>query len=95
VSKSEKDAVAEFQRRTREMLRAQQDAYLAALKTWRENLGKGAPAAWPQQNLDGLVPTPNELAEASYAFAAKLFADQRRFMEAITKAMTEPEKKTD
>lgn len=95
MPQDDNDAVADFQRRTREMLRAQQDAYLAALKTWRENLGKGAPTPWPQQNFEGLFATPKEVAEASYAFAAKLFADQRRFMEAITKAMTDAEKKKD
>jgi hypothetical protein len=34
-----------------------------------------------------------QLAEASYAFAAKLFADQRRLMEELTKAMMESQKK--
>lgn len=90
---TEKETVAEFQRRTREMLRAQQEAYLSAIKTWRENLGKGTPAPWQRQGLDGVYPTPNELAEASYAFAAKLFADQRRFMEELTKTMADAQKK--
>jgi len=86
--------VAELQRRTRELLRAQQEAYVAAVKAWREGLGKGAPPPpWPKPTPAGLVPNPSELAEASYAFAAKLLADQSRFMEELSKAMAGSDKK--
>jgi hypothetical protein len=34
------DPLAEFQQRTREALRAHQEAYLAAVKAWREGAGK-------------------------------------------------------
>jgi hypothetical protein len=87
------DAVAEFQRRTRAALRAQQEAYLAAVKAWREQVGKGPPPPWPQPNVEDLAPTPHELAEAYYAFAAKLLADQSRFMEELSKAMAGTDKK--
>jgi hypothetical protein len=80
------DTIAEFQRRAREMLRAQQDAFLAAVKAWREGAGKGAPP-WPEPSPPGLTPRPEELAEASYAFAAKLLADQSRFMQELSKTM--------
>ena len=80
------EAIAEFQRRTREMLRAQQEAFLAAAKAWREGAGKGAPP-WPEPNPPGFSPKPEELAEASYAFAAKLLADQSRFMQELSKTM--------
>jgi hypothetical protein len=40
-----------------------------------------------------MMPTPTEVAEAYYAFAAKLLADQSRFMEALSQAMAAPEKK--
>jgi hypothetical protein len=80
------DTIAEFQRRAREMLRAQQDAFLAAVKAWRESAGKGAPP-WPEPSPPGLSPRPEELAEASYAFAAKLLADQSRFMQELSKTM--------
>jgi hypothetical protein len=80
------EAIAEFQRRAREMLLAQQETFLAAVKAWREGAGKGAPP-WPEPNPPGLSPKPEELAEASYAFAAKLLADQSRFMQELSKTM--------
>ena len=80
------EAIAEFQSRAREMLRAQQEAFLSAVKAWREGAGKGAPP-WPDSKLPGLSPKPEELAEASYAFAAKLLADQSRFMQELSKTM--------
>ena len=44
------DKIAEFQKQAREVLRAQQEAYLSAVKTWREGLAKGAqPPPWPSQ----------------------------------------------
>jgi len=89
------DNIADFQRRTRELLRAQQDAYLAAVTAWREGLGKGAELPpWPAAAPTELAPNAAELAEASYAFAAKLLADQSRFMEELSKAMTGTDKKS-
>jgi hypothetical protein len=88
------DNVAELQRRTRELLRAQQEAYVAAVKAWREGLGKGpAPPPWPKPTPSEVLPHPSELAEASYAFAAKLLADQSRFMEELSRAMAGSDKK--
>ncbi len=87
------EAMAEFQRRARALLRAQQEAFLAAVKAWREGASQGAPA-WPPAPL-GLTPKPDELAEASYAFAAKLLADQSRFMEELSTAMSNDEKHED
>jgi hypothetical protein len=86
--------VAELQRRTREALRAQQDTYLAAVKAWRESGAKSPPPPWPQPKVAGLTPTPTELAEAYYAFAAKLLADQSRFMEELSKTMAGADKKS-
>src|SRR5262245_57455736 len=88
------EAIAEFQRRAREMLRAQQEAYLAAVKAWREGAGKGAPP-WPEPGAPGLGPRPEELAEASYAFAAKLLADQSQFMQELSKTMAKHNDKDD
>ena len=93
TDKETADSIAEFQRRTRELLRSQQEAYLAAVKAWREGLAKGPPP-WPQPEAPGLAPNPNELAEASYAFAAKLLADQSRFMDELSKAMADVTKKS-
>ena len=89
------DALAEFQRRTREALRAQQEAYLAAVKAWREGVSKGPQPPWPQPKVEGLAPTPSELAEAYYAFAAKLLADQSRFMEELSCAIAGANKNAD
>jgi len=86
------DSIAEFQRRTRELLRSQQEAYLAAVKAWREGVANGPPP-WPQPQAPGLTPNANELAEASYAFASKLLADQSRFMDELSKAMSDVNKK--
>ncbi len=93
------DNIEEFQKQTREMLRTQQENYVAAVKKWRESLAASggdtvqAPP-WPQPMPLQMMPTPTEVAEAYYAFAAKLFADQSRFMEALSQAMAAPEKKS-
>jgi len=84
------EARAEFERRARELLRAQQESFLAAVRAWRDSASKGAPV-WPS-GAGGLGPKPEELAEASYAFAAKLLADQSRFMQELSNAMTTEEK---
>ena len=86
------DKTEEFQKQTLELLRSQQEAYLAAVKAWREAMSAGAAQApaWPKFPSADLVPTPAEMAEASYAFAAKLLADQSRFMEELSRAMAPP-----
>ena len=91
------DKTEEFQNQTLDLLRAQQDAYLAAVKAWREAMSAGtaqAPA-WPKMPNAEMLPTPAEVAEASYAFAAKLLADQSRFMEELSRAMAPPPSKKD
>ena len=88
------DKTEEFQTQARDMLRAQQEAYLNAVKKWREAMAAGQPnVAWPQIPKTDMMPTPAEVAEASYAFAAKLLADQSRFMEELSRAMAPPDKK--
>ena len=88
------DKTDDFQTQTLELLRAQQEAYLEAVKAWREAMAAGAQApTWPQFPKVDLLPTPSEVAEASYAFAAKLLADQSRFMEELSRAMAPPDKK--
>lgn len=91
------DKTDDFQRQALEMLRAQQDAYVAAVKAWREAIAAGeastAQPPPPQPTPLHMLPTPTEMAEAYYAFAAKLLADQSRFMEALSQAMAPPKKK--
>jgi len=86
------DKTEDFQKQTLELLRAQQDAYLAAVKAWRDAMTAGAAQApaWPQFPQMDLLPTPAEVAEASYSFAAKLLADQSRFMEELSRVMAPP-----
>jgi hypothetical protein len=88
------DKTKDFQSQARELLRAQQEAFLAAVKTWREGVAQGTPPpAWPKPPELDTLPSPAEVAEASYAFAAKLLADQSKFMEDLSKAMSNPDKK--
>jgi hypothetical protein len=86
------DKTDEFQKQTLELLRAQQDAYLSAVKAWREAMAAGAAQApaWPKFPTMEMLPTPAEVAEASYSFAAKLLADQSRFMEELSRTMASP-----
>jgi hypothetical protein len=90
------DKTDDFQTQTLELLRAQQEAYLEAVKAWRAAMAAGAAQAptWPQFPKADFLPTPSEMAEASYAFAAKLLADQSRFMEELSRAMAPPDKKS-
>jgi hypothetical protein len=88
------DKTDDFQHQAREMIRAQQNAFLAAVKAWRESVAKGSPPpAWPKPPAPDALPTPAEVAEASYSFASKLLADQSRFMEELAKAIGKPVKK--
>lgn len=83
--------IEDFQKQALEMFRAQQEAYLNAVKAWRDAMGSAAappsapPAAGPQFDH---MPTPAEVAEAGYTFAARLLADQSRFLEELGKTMT-------
>jgi hypothetical protein len=89
------DKTEEYQKQARELLRAQQEAYLTAVKAWRDAMAAGQPnVSWPQFPKSDMMPTPAEMAEASYSFAAKLLADQSRFMEELSRAMAPPEKKS-
>ena len=90
------DDTEDFQKKALEMLRAQQEAYVAGVKAWREALAAGEaatvqPPAAPTPL--HMLPTPAEMAEAYYAFAARLLAEQSRFMEALSQAMATPKKK--
>lgn len=81
----------ELQKQARELLRAQQEAFLAAVKEWRKTFAMNEqPPPWPQPSLD-TMPSAVEMAQANYAFASKLLADQSRFMEELGKAMTAKE----
>ena len=92
------DMTEELQKQMREMLRAQQEAYLAAVKAWRDAVAAAdasnvPPPPTPQPTPLQMLPTPTELAEAYYSYAAKLLADQSRFMEALSQTMATTPKK--
>jgi hypothetical protein len=86
------DKTEEFQKQTIALLRSQQEAYLNAVKAWRDAMAAGAAQVpvWPTLPSMEMLPTPAEVAEASYSFAAKLLADQSRFMEELSRAMAPP-----
>jgi hypothetical protein len=90
------DKQRDWQEQLSEMLRAQQDAYIAAVKAWREAVAAAMaagspPPPSPPHPAPFVVPTPGEVTEASYAFASRLLADQSRFLEALSKAMGGPD----
>lgn len=87
------ERLREFQDQTRQLLRAQQEAYVAAIKAWRMGPSSGTPPPeWPAMSFETL-PQPTEMAEATYAFAAKLLADQSRFMDELSRAIAGPDTK--
>ena len=94
-NKQSNEQLAELQKRTLEALRQQQEAFLAGLKAWREMAAKtGAqPPAWPEIKVPDFSPPPAEMFEASYAFAAKLLAEQSQFLAELSKTMATPPKK--
>ena len=91
------DKPGDWQEQLREMLRAQQEAYVSAVKAWRDAVATAMaagtpPPPSPPQPPPFTIPTPGEVTEASYAFASRLLADQSRFLEALSKAMGGPDK---
>jgi hypothetical protein len=93
------DKPGDWQEQLREMLRAQQDAYVTAVKAWREAVAAAMaagtpPPPSPPQPTPFAVPTASEVTEASYAFASRLLADQSRFLEALSQAMSVPGKRS-
>ncbi len=88
------DKTESFQDQAREMLRAQQDAFVAAVKAWRESVAKRhAAAGVAQAPAARHAAEPRRSGRGSYAFAAKLLADQSRFMEELSKAMGNPRRR--
>ena len=81
--------IEDFQKQTLEMFRAQQEAYLNAVKAWRDAMSAGttAPSAAAPAPHYYHMPTPAEVAEAGYAFASKLLLDQSRFLEELGRVM--------
>ena len=91
--KQNKDA-EDFQEQALAMIREQQEAYLEAVKAWLEAAesarGQRKPP-WPEPPSFEPLPNPAEVAEVSYAFAAKLLAEQSRFMERLSEVIAEHE----
>ena len=72
----------DFQQQAIEMLRAQQEAYVTAVKAWREALAAGEvqPPPSPEPTPLHMMPTATEMAEAYYAFAARLLGSIDLFL---------------
>ena len=83
--------IEDFQKQALEMFRAQQEAYLNAVKAWRDAMSGAAPpppaTPTPAPQFENM-PTPAEIAEAGYTFASKLLADQSKFLEELGRTMT-------
>ena len=93
------DKPGDWQEQLREMLRAQQDAYVAAVTAWREAVAAAMAAGTPPPPSPPhpppfTIPTAAEVTEASYAFAARVLADQSRVLEALSKAMGGPDRRS-
>ena len=90
------DKFDEFQKHARQMLRAQQEAYLAAAKQWQHSLAAGQKTLhWPSSAEFDTLPSAAELSEATQTFTSKLLADQQQFMEALAETMNKkPEGKS-
>ena len=87
-----KKEAEEFQKKTRELLLAQQSAFLDALKAWQESMSAASTAKWPEPPTAEALVTPSEMAEMSAAFTAKLLADQSKFMQEIGKVLAKQNK---
>jgi len=82
------DKLTEFQEQTRELLRAQQAAFLEAMKAWQESVAAGTETPnWPEPPTLENVPTAPEMAEMFATYTAKLLADQSEFMEELGKTI--------
>ena len=85
--------IEDFQKQALEMFRAQQEAYLNAVKAWRDAMSAAAtpppttPTPTPAPQFENM-PTPAEIAEAGYTFASRLLADQSKFLEELGRTMT-------
>jgi hypothetical protein len=78
-----------YQRQALAMIKAQQDAYLEAVRAWHDaSLPGGASKPWPEPAPLPLpadtLPTPTEVAEAQAEFAARMLEEQSRFMRRLS-----------
>ncbi len=94
--RNQNEQLAELQKTTLAALRQQQEAFLAGVKAWREMVAKNSAEApaWPDLKPPNFAPQPAEIVEASYAFTAKLLAEQSQFLTELSKAMLATTKKT-
>ena len=79
----------QLQKQALELLKAQQEAYLEAVKAWRDAMAAGgSQPPWPELPQLDTLPNMAEMAEVLYEFAADLLKEQSRFMREIGKALT-------
>lgn len=78
----------EFQRKALELLKSQQDAYLEAVRAWRDAAsGAGKMPGWPDPPVFDTLPTPTEIAGAQAEFTARLLKEQSRFMKQLSETL--------
>ncbi len=87
------DDTDQLQRQALEMMRAQQEAYLEAIRTWTDSVTAGANIPWPDAPAADTLPNASEVAEASAAFTAKLLEEQSKFMRQLSRTLAEANRK--
>ncbi len=90
------EKVNEFQRQALDLLKTQHEAYLEAVRTWKNAMSASAGVKmppWPETPPMDTLPTPGEVAEASTVFAAKVLEEQSRFMNELSETLSATSKK--
>ena len=79
-----------FQQQALEALKQQQDAYLAAVRAWRDASSGGLPDFGPMPEAPEFnaatfeeMPTPADLAEQSQLFMTRVMEEQQRFFASL------------
>lgn len=78
-----------FQQQSLEALKKQQDAYLAAVRAWKDASGSAPSASMPQMPTFGAMPDAADLPSAAEVFAAnqafmtRVFEEQQRFFASL------------
>jgi hypothetical protein len=81
-------SISEYQRQALAMMKAQQEAYLDAVRAWKDaSLAGRATPPWPEAPPIGSLPSASEVAEAYAEFAAKLLEEQSGFMRQLSETL--------
>lgn len=73
--------ISALQEHMLEIIRAQQGAYLAAIRTWQQpGLSGLLPEAIEAEQEGSMMPSRAEVADATQAFTTRMVEDQRKFL---------------